>query len=129
LRIVQQCERIGPIPRLEGVVSGVCGGATTGIDPALPVGKEARFSEAYRFMSCPMDRRLDSQVTELACALAFPSAGRRMEINNAIIAITTRSSTNVKPALFSTSWLVLRYVTTLTTICFAFGGGDPGRKR
>src|SRR3954453_879605 len=44
-------------------------------------------------MSC---RVLDMQAVMLACLRALPSAGSKIEINSAMMPITTRSSTSVK---------------------------------
>jgi hypothetical protein len=40
---------------------------------------------------------LDRHTAAFACALALPKAGINIDINNAIIAITTKSSISVKP--------------------------------
>src|SRR5687768_4330261 len=46
-----------------------------------------------------MDRRLAAQETVRAAARALPRAGRRMAIGRAMMPMTTRSSTRVKPRI------------------------------
>jgi hypothetical protein len=54
----------------------------------------------YMDEDCEMARMLDRHLAAMPSFLALNKAGRRMEINRAMIAITTKSSINVKPATF-----------------------------
>src|SRR4051812_28981329 len=51
----------------------------------------------YITIACPMERRLARHLTVWADARALFRAGRRIEISNAMIPMTTSSSTRVKP--------------------------------
>src|SRR4051794_15829136 len=54
-----------------------------------------RYSATYPAMPWPMLRRLAAHLTALADSRALLSAGRRIEINRAMMPMTTNNSTNV----------------------------------
>ena len=60
-------------------------------------GNFSLFSVAYRFKTRPSCLRLFTQALRLADSLAFASAGSRMAARIPIMAMTTSSSTRVKP--------------------------------
>ena len=63
----------------------------------LYAGIRSRKSDAYPALAMPNCFMFDRQTPRRAVRRAEPSAGRRMPISNAMIAITTSSSISVKP--------------------------------
>src|SRR5205085_12552548 len=61
------------------------------------IGSVSLFSFAYMMFAYQILRMLLAHLTWRAFSLALFSAGRRMDISNAMMPITTRSSTSVKP--------------------------------
>src|SRR5688500_1402076 len=95
---------LGP-PAMAGNDSAVSRPKVSAITLALVVsnlvrGKFPLFSFAYIWMPWPIWRRLLAHFTRLACSRARLSDGSRIEISNAMMPITTSSSTRVKPFAF-----------------------------
>src|SRR5206468_3077260 len=85
--------KFGSCPPTNGTVQN------TGLLVSTNVGEgnRSRLSSTYRSMPTPICRRLLRHWTILACSLAPDKAGRSKLARIAMMAITTKSSTSVKP--------------------------------